>query len=1278
MIARRSLLRMLVSLWVVVGGLLFVWSAPALAQRKHVFSFTFGSPGSGAGELTQPAALAVSEETGDVYVIDRGNSRVEIFNGSTGAYIGQFNGSASPTGVFSFTGEAGQAPQGSIAVDNSKNPLDPSKGDVYVLDFGHSVIDKFSPSGAYIGQIVGTSPTSPFVANGEDFDRISAVAVDSNGTLWVQRGRPNGVDEFNDALINGYVSSMELGFPIARESSASRPQLGQRGFALDSEDNIYIGEKFTLEEGPTTSAKFSDMGEILAEELDGREVATGFAVDLSSNDAYIDHETSVAAFSPSGFLVERFGSVQMHASTGIAVSSSTGTVYTSDASSQEIDAFTAVVVPDAKTEPASSFAETSATVNGVVNPDGLPVAECVFEYGTSEAYGQSASCSTSPGSGSSPVAVSAQLTGLERLTRYHFRLKVSNANGSNEGQDRTFVTPEPVGISEESVVDVSSDSAVFSAQVDPSGADTTYAFEYGTTASYGKSAPAPAGNLGAGTSSAPATVSAQDLTPGTTYHVRIVASNLLGTVFGPDETFTTQAGGGAFVLPDGREWELVSPPSKYGASIYPFGDGYIVEASEDGSAISYGTSGPVVANPAGNPSPEGRTQVLSQRGVDGWSTEDIDTPHQATTSAEGGQGLEYLLFSSDLSQGLVEPEGDTLLSPEATGKTVYVHDFASGSYVPLVTTTDVNAPPGTVFGNDEHIEGIDATPDLSHVLLFSAHVALTSNAISQGEGLYEWSGRRLQLVNVLPDGMATKRGRPGENLANIRHAMSNDGSRVFWKEGQGPEGGPLYMRNTVTEQTVQVDAPAPGVTAPPAYKPQFEIASADGSMVFFLDEEPLTLDSKLTPVASGHTIGTSDLYMYDTATGALTDLSVDHNADEQAEVQNMVVGASEDGSVVYFVAKGVLAEGAESGKDNLYVESEAGSAWSTRFVAVLSEDDDEDWAGEKEASGDDPVWMTSRVSPNGRYLAFMSDRSLTGYDNRDANSGQPDDEVFLYDEATSRLACVSCNPTGVRPDGVFDPGRVEGEGPGRGQELLVDPEGRMLQGKWLAASLPGWEQILGGGNQYGATYQPRYLSDEGRLFFNSADALVPQATNGREDVYEYEPVGAGRPSGCTTAAAGYVADRGGCVSLVSAGTSPEESAFMDASENGNDVFFLTAARLTSQDVDTAFDVYDAHVCSESSPCVSQPVLPPPCASGDACKAAPSPQPAIFGAPASATFSGAGNVTQGSPVKSASTPKKGSKKKKAKKRSSRAKPKSKSKSKSKGLRARKSLSTRTRR
>ena len=95
----------------------------------------------------------------------------------------------------------------------------------------------------------------------------------------------------------------------------------------------------------------------------------------------------------------------------------------------------------------------------------------------------------------------------------------------------------------------------------------------------------------------------------------------------------------------------------------------------------------------------------------------------------------------------------------------------------------------------------------------------------------------------------------------------------------------------------------------------------------------------------------------------------------------------------------------------------------------------------------------------------------------------------------------------------------------------------------------------------------------------------------------------------------------GCVGLISSGTSGEESAFLDASESGNDVFFLTASRLVPQDLDSALDVYDAHVCSASSPCLARRRRP---AAGAVCErrmragGAGAAQPGVFGAPSSTT------------------------------------------------------------
>jgi hypothetical protein len=284
-----------------------------------------------------------------------------------------------------------------------------------------------------------------------------------------------------------------------------------------------------------------------------------------------------------------------------------------------------------------------------------------------------------------------------------------------------------------------------------------------------------------------------------------------------------------------------------------------------------------------------------------------------------------------------------------------------------------------------------------------------------------------------------------------------------------------------------------------------------------------------------------------------------------------------------------------------------------RLVAVLSGDDEKDWTNEL-------GHLVARVSGDGSRLAFMSDRSLTGYDTQDANSGKPDEEVYLYDAnaggGAGRVVCVSCDPTGARPVGV--------------EYVTLSPLGvisggdRVWEGhQWIGASIPGWTSYVIGD----ALYQSRSLSDSGRVFFETPDALVPQDINGNEDVYEYEPVGVGD---CSTGSVTFSGASDGCVGLISSGTAIGETAFLDASENGNDVFFLTGEKLVSEDVDTALDVYDAHQCTSESPCVSVPVGSPECTTADACRASPSLQPSVFGAPASATFSGAGNITQPGP------------------------------------------------
>lgn len=322
----------------------------------------------------------------------------------------------------------------------------------------------------------------------------------------------------------------------------------------------------------------------------------------------------------------------------------------------------------------------------------------------------------------------------------------------------------------------------------------------------------------------------------------------------------------------------------------------------------------------------------------------------------------------------------------------------------------------------------------------------------------------------------------------------------------------------------------------------FVMASSDGSKVFFTSE--------------GH------YFQVEVESGRVTDLT----PGEEVQIDN-VFGHSEDDSYVYF-------DGVVNGSGGSFVLHDAGPEWAIGTVP-----------------SSDGV-----ASPNGRYLAFGSENSLTGYDNRDAVNGSPDAEVYVYDADTGKLACVSCNPTGERPDGG---------------SFLAEP----------------YQTITEIGTLRSLSEQPRDVSNRGQVFFDSNDVLVPQDVDGTQDVYEYESAGTGS---CTISDGTFSERSDGCVGLLSAGTSPSESTFLDASETGGDVFLMTAAKLTSQDPGESFVVYDAHECTSEVPCSVPPVGSPPCSTEASCRPGPTPQPSIYGAPSSATFSGAGNASPSYP------------------------------------------------
>jgi DNA-binding beta-propeller fold protein YncE len=1217
-----------------LAGVLAVAAAPALGVRGHVYQTSFGSEGTGPGQFSTPAGIAVNEATGVVYVADEGNKRVEWFTFDTGTkqyeYAGEFNGSGELLGEHGkkagYGGledeeETGRFSQpGAIAVDNTCyrhgleagssacEELDPSNGDVYVIDrtprsdANEVVVDKFAAEGEYVGQITGkTASASPgFAVVEADF---RGIGVGRDGEVWLLAGNKLGksevyVLELTSATIPFYAGkSVQL-------TSEGTVHVG--GFVVDSQNHffvsVYVGDVGIA----TDVVEFSEAGLILSERgvsvgnggPRGIAVAVqGVAVEMpnpavfgSSDDLYLSEveeseaglleNERVTRVTPEGettrLPLETFGEGEFGCSTrfllncvaGLAVDSATGQVFTGVESSNSVRVYEPEppAPPVLASESAVDVTDSGARLLGEVNPRSLPSEEATrywFEYGPCTALG---ACATSG---------------------YGSRTSVGVLAGGFE--------VEAFG---EAVVGLSA---------------------------------------------------------ATVYHYHLVVENADGRAVGGERLLTTRTNG-EFALADDRQWQLVSPPDKQGAQIEPLrggsetDSGGDVQAAADGDGIAYVANAPTELGPAGY---SNDVQVFSRRGAGGWQTRDLTVPHATYTNILIGNGQEYRFFSEDLSQVVVQPfgpfipcanaKGETCLSPAASGQTAFVEDTGTGAFRPLETSCpavgpcpeavaeDANQPPGSVtYSPGENCGGanepcgphfVAATADLKHVLLGA---------------LSEWSAQappaeQIRPVNLLPpngEGKVVAAGGFGTRFAGRPSAFSEDGSRVVWR-GEVNGHRHLYERVNTTEPqsatagerctepakacTVQLDVGLEG-------EPVFQVASSDGSRVFFIELER----------------GAEDLYEYDLGSESPRMLA--------AGVLGGVIGAGEDGSSVYFVSTAVLAgakasprgEAPQAGQPNLYVIS----GGAVRLVAVLSSGDAPDWS-------DTPEELTARVAPDGRWLAFMSQRGLTGYDNRDALSGQPDEEVFLYHAPADlaaqpgTLVCASCNPTGARPHGVVPFPEGSALTTADTSTPLSVGNDFMWQHTWLAGNVPGWTPI-----QIGvASYQSRYLSDRGRLFFNTSDALVPKDVNGQVDVYEYEPQGVGPAGGeCGSAAVSGsevfesetelspgVVNPAGCVALISSGASTEESAFLDASEEGSDVFFLTSSRLVSRDTDNARDVYDAHECTEISPCLpEQASAPPPCSNEASCRPAPTPQPSIFAPSGSATFSGPGNVAP-SPV-----------------------------------------------
>ncbi len=374
-------------------------------------------------------------------------------------------------------------------------------------------------------------------------------------------------------------------------------------------------------------------------------------------------------------------------------------------------------------------------------------------------------------------------------------------------------------------------------------------------------------------------------------------------------------------------------------------------------------------------------------------------------------------------------------------------------------------------------------------------------------------------------------------------ALTPGATEVAGSEGCDPTKPNLYEWSGGALTLVNV---APGATL----AAQGGAVSADGSRVYFGEVGKLWLREGS---AAPHEVAAGAEFQTAAPTGSLAFYTSGaklfrYDAGTQASTELTPSGG----------VKGVLGV-SDAGDSVYYQDATALKLWHSGTTTTVAPDAEAALAGDWP-----PSTGTARVSADGNRLFFLSKARLTGYDNTDANTGLPDSEVFLYEAGGGgTLRCVSCNPTNERPIG---PSAITG------------------------ASSNGRSEAAAPGEIVTRAYKPRNLSaTANRVFFTSGDALVALDTNKATDAYQWEGQGTGS---CAKA--------GGCLSLLSSGTDSVGASFVDASESGEDAYFLTTSSLVPQDPGSA-DLYDARV-GGGFPVPSTPI---PC-EGDACQPLPSP------------------------------------------------------------------------
>jgi hypothetical protein len=491
------------------GAVLKLSAAGAFAYALDV--------GSSGVTIASGARVAVDPVDGTVFVPATNGSGAPViatFDGSTGTFVSSFDGSSNAP-------DGGLDCVSGLAIDATHR--------LYVLAGCENRVYRYTADGTFVAVVDDGSRGTP-----------AFVAVDSvSGEVFVAESGVGGM------VVTPFgVGGVSAGTSFGQGSIAS--SLGGLAVGHDSA-TIYTADffagtvtRFVAFEGPTvvttTSTPIDGSSQTLNGTIDPEGGPATYRFEYGPTIAYGSSTADSDPLTGTDPLPATTVATGLTPSTTyhfrIVGTNAVGSIYGED---QTFTTATAPPVLDGSPAFASAMTPTGATLNATLNPNGS-VTTYHFEYGTSTAYGSSSASAVST-DGVVDEAASIQLTGLSAGTTYHYRLVADNGTGGVQyGADGVFYTAPGAPVTATGVTVFAAD---LHGVVNPHGAATTYRFDYGTSSAYGQSTPETGDGDGDGEQVVTAAIG--ELTPDTTYHVRLVATSNGQTTSSEDRTFTTGA-----------------------------------------------------------------------------------------------------------------------------------------------------------------------------------------------------------------------------------------------------------------------------------------------------------------------------------------------------------------------------------------------------------------------------------------------------------------------------------------------------------------------------------------------------------------------------------------------------------------------------------------------------------------------------------------------------------------------------------------------------------------